>query len=88
MDEFEGKNEIWDFSFKIGQTMKHGLHKCEQMCYLQFDLIENKSEVLSYFDKVIDNTNLKKEDLNLNQEEGLQKYMQKKFVLLVQHLIA
>ena len=30
----------------------------------------------------------KKEELNLNQEEGLQKYMQKKFVLLVQHLIA
>ena len=29
-----------------------------------------------------------KEELNLNQEEGLQKYMQKKFVLLVQHLIA
>ena len=32
---------------------------------IENNLIENKSEVLSYFDKVIDNTNLKKEDLNL-----------------------
>ena len=32
---------------------------------IENNLIENKSEVLGYFDKVIDNTNLKKEDLNL-----------------------
>ena len=32
---------------------------------IENNLIENKSEVLSYFDKVIDNTDLKKEDLNL-----------------------
>ena len=32
---------------------------------IENNLIENKKEVLSYFDKVIDNTNLKKEDLNL-----------------------
>ena len=32
---------------------------------IENNLIENKNEVLDYFDKVIDNTNLKKEDLNL-----------------------
>ncbi len=32
---------------------------------IENNLIENKSDVLGYFDKVIDNTNLKKEDLNL-----------------------
>ena len=32
---------------------------------IENNLIENKKEVLGYFDKVIDNTNLKKEDLNL-----------------------
>ena len=32
---------------------------------IENNLIENKSDVLGYFDKVIDNTNLEKEDLNL-----------------------
>ena len=32
---------------------------------IENNLIENKSEVLGYFDKVIDNSNLQKEDLNL-----------------------
>ena len=32
---------------------------------IENNLIENKNDVLGYFDKVIDNTNLEKEDLNL-----------------------
>ena len=32
---------------------------------IENNLIENKSEVLAYFDTVIENTNLKEEDLNL-----------------------
>ena len=32
---------------------------------IENNLIENKSEVLGYFDRVIDNADLKKEDLNL-----------------------
>ena len=32
---------------------------------IENNLIENKSEILGYFDKVIDNSNLQKEDLNL-----------------------
>ena len=61
----EKKNDAKEILLDIIEKNNSPYSSLALFLLIENNLIENKSEVLGYFDKVIDNTNLEKEDLNL-----------------------